>query len=175
MSRSLFTPDHTATEAALKSGEFPPAGVFTRTFVENFLSPGTPRSTFMLQSSARIGCFASNIGVAAGAVIAMSERHGFGNASAVPTMLVQWCETRMLFCAIFILEMMILPRQARDKHRESTQNREMRFCAGHSVPSCRRQSRTYFSLPLTFVPSLSWQTITSNQQDEHKNLLLTVA
>eukprot|EP01051_Picozoa_sp_SAG22_P001503 SAG22_NODE_60_length_23423_cov_8.445250_7_plen_926_part_00 len=89
MSRSLFTPDPAATKAALTADDFPPAGVFTRTFVENFLSPGTPRSTFMLQSSARIGCFASNIGVASGAVIGLSERHGFENTSAVPTMLVQ--------------------------------------------------------------------------------------
>jgi hypothetical protein len=100
ISRNLFTPDPAATKAALTSGEFPPAGIFTRTFVENFLSPGTPRSTFMLQSSARIGCFASNIGVAAGAVIGMSERHGFGNTSAVPTMLVQWALGAELSTAI---------------------------------------------------------------------------
>jgi hypothetical protein len=32
-------------------------------------------------------------------------------------------------CAIFILTMIILPRQARDKHRESTQ-KETRFSIG---------------------------------------------
>ena len=100
MTRNLFTPDPAATHAALTSGGFPPAGVFTRTFVENFLSPGTPRSTFMLQSSARIGCFASNIGVAAGTVIGLSERHGFENTSAVPTMLVQWALGAELSTAI---------------------------------------------------------------------------
>jgi hypothetical protein len=100
MTRSLLTPDHTATPQALRSGQFPPSGVFQRSFVENFLSPGTPRSTFMLQSSARIGCFASNIGVAAGAIVAMSERHGLGNASAVPTMVAQWALGAELSTAI---------------------------------------------------------------------------
>ena len=90
MTRNLFTPDPSATAAELTSGRFPPAGAFKRVFVENFLSPGTPRSTFMLQSSARIGCFASNIGVAAGTVIGWSERLQLHNTSAVPTMLVQW-------------------------------------------------------------------------------------
>ena len=165
MTRSLFTPDPHATKAALRTGAFPPMGVYTRTFVENFLSPGTPRSTFMLQvsssshnsicmppvalflhmphtsdkpwrvassfslplslptvnlllrlqsedysgnlrfgiflqSAARIGCFASNIGVAAGTVIGLSERHGVGNTSAVPTMLVQWALGAELSTAI---------------------------------------------------------------------------
>jgi hypothetical protein len=90
MTRNLFTPDAAATHDNLNAGSFPPAGIFERSFVENFLSPGTPRSTFMLQSSARIGCFASNIGVAAGTVIGLSERLGLVNTSAVPTMLVQW-------------------------------------------------------------------------------------
>jgi hypothetical protein len=90
MTRNLFTPDAAATHDALTSGNYPPAGKFERSFVENFLSPGAPRSTFMLQSSARIGCFASNIGVAAGTVIGLSERLGLMNTSAVPTILVQW-------------------------------------------------------------------------------------
>merc|ERR1712070_850577 len=104
MSRALFTPDKTATAQALKSGSYPPSGQFQRAFVENFLSPGTPRSTFMLQASARIGCFASNIGVAAGALIGMSEWLKLGNTSAVPTMVVQYALGVNLSSAITYFE-----------------------------------------------------------------------
>ena len=40
-----------------------------------------------------------------------------------------WCEEHISFAMLLILTMIILPRQARDKHRESTQ-KEMRFFAG---------------------------------------------
>eukprot|EP01052_Picozoa_sp_SAG31_P008722 SAG31_NODE_444_length_15625_cov_6.047469_9_plen_364_part_00 len=104
MTRNLFTPDAAATRAAMTAGKYPPAGEFDRAFVENFLSPGTPRSTFMLQSSARIGCFASNIGIAAGTVIAWSERLGLQNTSAVPHMLIQWTLGANLSTAITYFE-----------------------------------------------------------------------
>ena len=37
-----------------------------------------------------------------------------------------WCEKRMYLRYHFMLKMIVLPRHARDKHRESTQ-KEMRF------------------------------------------------
>ena len=37
---------------------------------------------------------------------------------------------RHFFCPLFILKMIILPRQARDKHREGTQKERWRFLTG---------------------------------------------
>jgi hypothetical protein len=50
--RRILFPDEEATTASVNSTSRPFAGKFSRTFVGNFLSPGTPRSTFMMQSSA---------------------------------------------------------------------------------------------------------------------------
>ena len=87
--RMLF-PDEKATEESVRgNGGRPPAGNFTRTFVHNYLSPGTPRSTFMLQASARIGSFANNLGVAAGVFAAWAKKLNT-TTSRIPTMLVQY-------------------------------------------------------------------------------------
>ena len=73
MRAELFFPDRHVAVAELRASSYPPVGNFTQTFAENLLTPGSPRSTFMLQSSAHIGCFASNIGGAAAAYVAWSE------------------------------------------------------------------------------------------------------
>jgi hypothetical protein len=54
----------------------------------------------MMQASARIGCFASNIGAAAGVLVAWSEKLGVQNVTHVPTMLVQWTLAANLSTAI---------------------------------------------------------------------------
>lgn len=54
----------------------------------------------MLQASARIGGYASNLGVAAGVYTAWAEKLGTHNTSAVPTMLVQWALAANLTTAI---------------------------------------------------------------------------
>eukprot|EP00038_Savillea_parva_P014470 m.11058 g.11058 ORF g.11058 m.11058 type:complete len:961 (-) comp2813_c0_seq1:195-3077(-) len=98
--RRILFPDRTATSEQVASPLRPPVGNFTRTFMENFLSPGTPRTTFMMQSSARIGCYASNLGVASAVFVAWSERLGVNNVSMVPTMLVQYTLASELNTAI---------------------------------------------------------------------------
>jgi len=90
MTRELLFPDRGTSAADLRSpSKYPPTGNFTLLFAENLLTPGSPRSTFMLQSSARIGCFASNIGGAAAAFVVWSERLKLNNASAVDPFLIQ--------------------------------------------------------------------------------------
>ena len=45
---------------------------------------------------------------------------------------------KRIFWSRFILETIVLPRHARDKHRESTQKKESCFCAGDSNASIGR-------------------------------------
>eukprot|EP00041_Stephanoeca_diplocostata_P026348 m.709152 g.709152 ORF g.709152 m.709152 type:complete len:899 (+) comp22941_c0_seq29:78-2774(+) len=100
--RILF-PDANATVAAVRAASaswYPPTGTFRRTMLYNYLSPGTPRSTFMLQSAARIGCFANALGVAAGTYVALAESLGLHNTSAVPTLAVQWTLAANLSTAV---------------------------------------------------------------------------
>ena len=56
------------------AGTYPPVGNYSRTFVANLLSPGSPRSSFVLQNAQRIGCGANAMGVAAASFIAVAER-----------------------------------------------------------------------------------------------------
>eukprot|EP01046_Picozoa_sp_COSAG06_P006561 COSAG06_NODE_310_length_17775_cov_9.971374_4_plen_132_part_00 len=44
---------------------------------------------------------------------------------------------KRIFMRRFVLQMIVLPREARDKHRESTQ-KEMRFCCRATRPSLSR-------------------------------------
>jgi hypothetical protein len=55
---------------------------------------------FKLLLQARIGGCASNLGVAAGTFVALAEKFGGGNVSAVPTMVVQWTLAANLTTAI---------------------------------------------------------------------------
>jgi hypothetical protein len=95
------TPALLAKRLAQRQHSYPPVGNYSRTFVANFLSPGSPRSTFVLQNAQRIGCAANAMGVAAAAFISVTERLNAGRhggeiaekvlvAHEVPTLLVQW-------------------------------------------------------------------------------------
>jgi hypothetical protein len=112
------TPALLADRLAHRQHSYPPVGNYTRTFAANFISPGSPRSTFVLQNAQRIGCGANAMGVAAAAFISVTERLNTAGqalrqdgeraqegrppvlqlfmAHEVPTLLVQWVLAREL-------------------------------------------------------------------------------
>ena len=63
----------------------------------------------MLQSSARIGCFAGNIGAAAGASVALAATLGLGDVSAVPVMVLQWTLAARLSTAVTYFQPPLVP------------------------------------------------------------------
>lgn len=62
---------------------------------QNLLSPGAPRATFQAQAALRIHATASNLGVAAVALVAAAEAAGGGAVDAAPTALAQYFMARM--------------------------------------------------------------------------------
>lgn len=63
--------------------------------VRNLLSPGAPRATFQAQAALRIHATASNLGVAAVALVAAAEAVGHGAVDAAPTALAQFFMARL--------------------------------------------------------------------------------